>query len=637
MKPEKKAIRNPAGGSSNASDSSVQALKSPAMFNKARSQASASMLLAAKVIQTLKKDDTATDQSEYPGQQDANTSAPELALRHAISLCDGLVERLISMPQLPSLARNGMQANRQVTNYALSCQDDLGIWHESGDAIAILNRYPLHQAAARAELPYFVLWALHTVQPSAYQKLIGEEFGPSTDFAPNSVKALPEPIPYDEHEPPFEFKHGLVFERSSIHPTELVHTFISGTTGSGKTYGGIKPLLQSFLIYRNAVGKPMSMLVIDPKSELLQLCIDELRQLNQSDRLFRVGSGQKINAFSKTCELGVEDRYRILAGMFQTETSGDSSVWQEKGHRLNVDMATIDRVFQLLTGFTLWGVVRSLLQGQDHTQSSQWGNIHSVYKHALISRENVAWLAAVSTVLIELCPGLHGVQSVFTQYLSDSELHNQLFYRVSSAEQMCKVLSAAEVVNVVNTDLFAGNGGNDVSMEDLVDQGRVILCQPTLTHSGDIAGRLVKGRFFADVLSRRDMKQPVGYVCDEFQRYITSDRDTGEQSFMDRCRAYRVTCVVASQSLSAVEHALVLTGERAPRLVVDIIIANSPTRIIYKTLDSSTQRSLRDWLPPAPEGRLHVVDIRPPALLMIGDAYYLCNGAWGMYHYEKRP
>ncbi len=322
--------------------------------------------------------------------------------------------------------------------------------------------------------------------------------------------------------------------------------------------------------------------------------------------------------------------------MFQTETSGDSSVWQEKGHRMNIDMAMIDRVFQLQTGFTLWGVVRSVLQGQDHTQSSQWENIHTVYKHALISRENVAWLAAVSTVLIELCPGLHGVQSVFTQYLADSELHNQLFYRVSNAEQMCKVLSAAEVVNVVNTDLFAGSGGNDVNMEDLVDQGRVILCQPTLTHSGDIAGRLVKGRFFADVLARRDMKQPVGYVCDEFQRYITSDRDTGEQSFMDRCRAYRVTCVVASQSLSAVEHALVLSGERAPRLVVDIIIANSPTRIIYKTLDSSTQRSLREWLPPAPEGRLHVVDIRPPALLMIGDAYYLCNGAWGMYHYEKR-
>jgi hypothetical protein len=321
--------------------------------------------------------------------------------------------------------------------------------------------------------------------------------------------------------------------------------------------------------------------------------------------------------------------------MVSIETSGDASIWQEKGHRLNLDMLAIERRFQLQTGYLLWGVVRSLIDNVDHTQSSSFQNIHEIYKHALISKENLEWLAAVSSILTELCPGLHGLKSLFATYLNDHELQNQLYYRVSNAEQICKDLSSDEVFCVVNTDLFADQHNDDVSVAALIDQGKVILHQPSQSHTGDITGRLVKARFFADTLSRKDMRQPIGYIADEFQQFITSDRDTGEQSFLDRCRAFRVNCVLASQSLASIEAALGKTGERAPRLVVDIIIANSPTKLIYRTLDATTHRALKEWIPPAPDGRQHVVDIRPPAQLPIGNAYYLCNGAWGMYRYEK--
>jgi hypothetical protein len=230
---------------------------------------------------------------------------------------------------------------------------------------------------------------------------------------------------------------------------------------------------------------------------------------------------------------------------------------------------------------------------------------------------------------------MRGLKSVFASYLSDPELQNQLFYRVSNAEQICVGLSAPEVVGVINTDLFPDQNNNDVSIEDLIDEGRVILYQPTPTHFGDITARLVKSRFFTDALERCDMRQPVGYVADEFQRFITSDRDSGELSFLDRCRAYRVNCVLASQSLSSIEHALIQTGESSPKLAVEIITANSPTKIVYRSMDANTHRTLKDWIPPAPEGRQHVVDIRPVAQLVTGSAYYLCNGGWGMYRYEK--
>ena len=563
------------------------------------------------------------------------TLSPTVPPGFSIPISLSLVERLIAMPPFENIQRTSLLAKKKFEIYEINCDRDVNIQLESGDVVRFLNDYPLHDEAARLDLPLFVLWALHCVAPALYQTLIGNVFGPSKETRRQSVKALPEPIPYDQNEPAFQFRFGKVFGRDSIHPTALVHTFITGATGAGKTYGGVKPLLQSFLAYQNAAGKPMGMLVIDPKSELLNVCTDELGQVGQVDRLFRPGCGQKINFFTKSCELGLEDRYRTLAGMVQVKAHGDGLIWQEKGNRLNIDMATLDRRFQLQTGHLLWGVVRSLIEGADHTQDSQWENIQAVYKHSLLSRGHVEWLAAVSTVLLELCPGLHGVKPVFAAFTSDAELLNQLFYRISNAEQICLALSAPEVVDVININLFPHTDSEDVSIEDLIDQGRVILYQPTPSHFGDITARLMKSRFFADALARRDMRQPVGYVADEFQRFITADRDTGEQSFLDRCRAYRVNCVVATQSLSSLEHALVQGGERSPELAVEIIVANSPTKIVYRSMDVRTHNALKGWIPPAPEGRRHVVDVRPTAQLLTGSAYYLCDGTWGMYHYKK--
>jgi len=196
-------------------------------------------------------------------------------------------------------------------------------------------------------------------------------------------------------------------------------------------------------------------------------------------------------------------------------------------------------------------------------------------------------------------------------------------------------LSSPEVTNDISPNLYPDVNGDDCSVEDLLNDAKVLLLQPRSGYFGDIVGRLVKARFFAEVLARSDMMRPVGYVADEFQRFITADRDTGEQSFLDRCRAYRVNCVLATQSLASIEHALTQSGEASPRLAVDIIVANSPTKVIYRSVDSITQQSLREWIPPAPGGRSHIVDVRPVAQLPTGLAYFMCNGNWGLYRYNK--
>lgn len=247
---------------------------------------------------------------------------------------------------------------------------------------------------------------------------------------------LPRPIAYDALEPDFEFRDGQVLARESIHPSALVHTFISGATGVGKTYGGVKPLLQSFLHYQNAQAQSMGMLVIDPNRTASGLC-RRTCQRGQSQRLFRLGDGHKLSFFKEGDDAGLQERYRTLAKVVDIRCTGDAAIWQEKGHRLNINMLTSDRSFERQCGVLLWGVVRSLLEGFDCTQHSQWANLLAVYKLAANSRVDLERVYAISHVLLKLCPQQHA--SPLGSYISDNEMHVQLNYRISNAERCARI------------------------------------------------------------------------------------------------------------------------------------------------------------------------------------------------------
>ena len=72
----------------------------------------------------------------------------------------------------------------------------------------------------------------------------------------------------------------------------------------------------------------------------------------------------------------------------------------------------------------------------------------------------------------------------------------------------------------------------------------------------------LKAAFFEAVLHDPDRARGcedlplVGYVADEFHRFVTSDRVHGEQSFLDTCRSFGAFCVLACQSVAGIEHAL---------------------------------------------------------------------------------
>jgi len=161
--------------------------------------AAATRLREANVMVNLKSPEEA---QETRCDTDRDATHP---LRFSIPLNMSLVDRLIRMPLVAGPIKGSYNTTR---DYVLASVEDIGIRHRSDDAHRVLLDFPLQTAACRPDFPCFVLWALSGILPAIYARLIGESFGPSHEVARRQLKELPAPIPYDDTEPPFEFRHA---------------------------------------------------------------------------------------------------------------------------------------------------------------------------------------------------------------------------------------------------------------------------------------------------------------------------------------------------------------------------------------------------------------------------------------------
>ena len=170
-----------------------------------------------------------------------------------------------------------------------------------------------------------------------------------------------------------------------------------------------------------------------------------------------------------------------------------------------------------------------------------------------------------------------------------------------------------------------------VDFADAVDADRgrrVWVVQPKLVgERGILVARAVKAAFFEAVLGNEDRangrsKPLVGYVADEFHRFVTSGDGHGEQGFLDTCRSFGAFCALASQSIASIQHALAAMGDSGGRneAAVSILLNNVGTKIFFRTTDEGTTRRIRALCPDAP-GRPLVVDVRPPSTLAPGQCF----------------
>ncbi len=174
-------------------------------------------------------------------------------------------------------------------------------------------------------------------------------------------------------------------------------------------------------------------------------------------------------------------------------------------------------------------------------------------------------------------------------------------------------------------DLAAVDFGGSV---DATDGRAVHLYQPSLTASRDILiAKALKAAYFEAILgsarrSRAGHGMPLAaYVADEAHRFVTCDAAHGEQSFMDACRSFGACCALATQSISSLRHALGgLGADGAAEHAVEMLLANTATKLFFRSTNGFSQQYVRDLCPLTP-GRPSVADVRPLSTLRPGECY----------------
>ena len=161
---------------------------------------------------------------------------------------------------------------------------------------------------------------------------------------------------------------------------------------------------------------------------------------------------------------------------------------------------------------------------------------------------------------------------------------------------------------------------------DNVSNGRSIyVYQPALVNDNTLLAKCLKAAYFEAILASPDRtdrgaKMPLAiYIADEFHRFITSGVGHGEQSFLDTCRSFGAACVLATQAVASVRHALALAGEPAPDTAIRILMTNTAAKLVFRSTEDGT-RYLLDSICPG-SGSRKVTTIRPPATLSPGECY----------------
>ena len=160
------------------------------------------------------------------------------------------------------------------------------------------------------------------------------------------------------------------------------------------------------------------------------------------------------------------------------------------------------------------------------------------------------------------------------------------------------------------------------------DRRSVYVFQPRLDQNEAIVAKALKAAFFEAVLANRRRRQDgqsmplVGYVADEFHRFITADMNHGEQSFLDTCRSFGAFCVLACQSIASMEHALAGTENNSTlnRAAVSILLNNTGNKLFFRSTDRALFERV-DQLCPGGGALGKVTYVRPLSTLAPGECY----------------
>lgn len=427
------------------------------------------------------------------------------------------------------------------------------------------------------------------------------------------------PLPYDGGEPPLDFGQAGFLGQTCWSPRDWVHVAVLGETGAGKTVSAVQPLLRAALAYR-CDGLNSAALVIDPKGDLTPVALNELRHRGRAADAVVLGEagGQRLRFFGpQQAGLSVRDRYFKLAELVEVTqpTGGDGDRWMQKAHELCIAMLEIEQAWQSHARCALlpqlcewlgWRRPATILAALD------------TLCLRVVCLAQLRLLATMLEVAIARASPTNRLPNPALRLaaMSSHDAFNQWVYESRNAHLVLASMAQSQVEAVLDLNIV-GEAPDSVPCTRLLDEGRILLCQPESSQTGDFCARAIKAAFFQACLYRSELRRPIFYVVDEFQRFVTVEGDSAEMGFLDICRAYRVMVVLATQNYAG----LLRRYGRASDL--ECLLLNLPTILVFRTRDDMARTHLYQALRPVDPHLPHVLDVRPIPQLATGECYYV--------------
>jgi len=470
-----------------------------------------------------------------------------------------------------------------------------------------------------------------------------------------------------------------------FNPKQLArHSLFVGESGSGKTASGIVPTLASMVEYQSEEGFEYSMLVIDPKNELRSVLTD-LTSSNSS-RLFDVNkSEKKVDLFADFSELSFSEKYMMLFDLFDSSNdAGTNNQFKDGGVSLLKTFASADEVFYeryKISLFELWFISYELILHGDNDLLSQMV--------APVSNEYINHEQMIKRIRVDFSrlgipvPNYFGMVKRFVHAVRNSscgsddvepmvlflnlfallgpknknmvenlgiyvrsggiseEMKHQFIWYTGFFEFMLSTLSSGDFCRFIDVSpIPVKKGASSIRLSEFFDNGGIVLYTPNLRSEfvSDVLAKLIKTQFFSYTFKRACMNRPMAYVADEFHRFITADRDSGEHNFLDRCRSYRVSCVLATQSFESLLQKI-SEGTRVgvnPSHVVNVILNNIGNKLFFRTSCVETKNIVSSLIPvPDRVDALHVLSVIPLTGLNVGECYSILSSVkWGRYQVD---
>lgn len=354
---------------------------------------------------------------------------------------------------------------------------------------------------------------------------------------------------------------------------------VFGMTGSGKTRSVILPLLEDVLSCE--VDDPAhrtGALVIDAKADMtshLRICLQRARR---ADPLQIVGDGGNLSvaplaSFHPNGRAAIEFVTRLV--QLGTAASGNNDLFWAENSKKGLRQALVLAWARIGRGAAFDSILSALheLAPRQRTNGAKHPleeEIHRLKTQGRLSPEDTDELLQVVT----------GESSWMARSTTATILANAVSY--------LEPFLAPEI-----RGLLMQTGHAQYSPGHILDRGDVVLTAlaPNLFGPTSRSWRnLIKDEFQGCALRRPRLRYFDGQTCrsinqerlvllvmDEFHSVVRWGVDSGDPSFLDRCREFSVACLWASQGISALRAAL------PSHSAIDHLLNNTGTKIFMKT------------------------------------------------------